>query len=197
MGCQKASQCFADRSLLTAVCFCTGYEGYENRGAISEQLHLNVLHRTLQPVDSHYCTPIIHTGTVGTIMAPISSDFVGLAITQQPEAAFISMVILFVASIALLVLCASCKKHSFDMNGRNAPEEKPSTLVSVARVNESAGRHNPSANEITSDEIEGDANIEVSEDGMVYKPWRSHTLTLGSNLEPQVNGDAGTTTKGS
>ncbi|KTG42045.1 hypothetical protein cypCar_00012029, partial [Cyprinus carpio] len=45
-------------------------------------------------------------------MAPISTDLVGWALTEQPEAAFLSIVVLFIVSIALLVLCASCKNQA-------------------------------------------------------------------------------------
>ncbi|XP_056333327.1 uncharacterized protein si:ch73-204p21.2 [Danio aesculapii] len=133
-------------------------------------------------------------------MAPISTDLVGLAYTEQPAAAFLSIVILFIASIALLVLCASCKKHSFELENSRAPaEQKTSTLVSVARTNDSAARHNPTANEITGDEmgyeVEDDGNVAVSQGGIVYKPWRSHTLTHGSSL--QVNGGVGAMTASS
>lgn len=131
-------------------------------------------------------------------MAPISTDLVGLAFTEQPAAAFLSIVILFIASIVLLVLCASCKKHSFELEKSTTPvqQKPPSTLVSVARMNDSAARHNPTANEITGDEmgyeVEDEGNVEVSQGGIVYKPWRSHTLTHGSSL--QVNGGVGAMT---
>lgn len=131
-------------------------------------------------------------------MAPISTDLLGLAFTEQPATAFLSIVFLFIASIALLVLCASCKKHSFELENSSAPaEQKSSTLVSVARMNDSAARHNPNANEITGDEIgyEDDGNVAVSQGGIVYKPWRSHTLTHGSSL--QVNGGVGAMTESS
>lgn len=127
-------------------------------------------------------------------MAPISTDLVGLAFTEQPAAAFLSIVILFIASIVLLVLCASCKKHSFELEKSTTPvqQKPPSTLVSVARMNDSAARHNPTANEITGYEVEDEGNVEVSQGGIVYKPWRSHTLTHGSSL--QVNGGVGAMT---
>ncbi|XP_043119336.1 uncharacterized protein si:ch73-204p21.2 [Puntigrus tetrazona] len=124
-------------------------------------------------------------------MAPISTDLVGWAVTEQPEAAFLSVVVLFIASIALLVLCASCKKHSFELDNRSPPEQqKSSTLVSVAKMDDSRGaRQNPIANDITEDEI----GLEAEEGGAAYRPWRSHTLTHGSSLQPQINGGVGAT----
>ncbi|XP_050988859.1 uncharacterized protein si:ch73-204p21.2 [Labeo rohita] len=125
-------------------------------------------------------------------MAPISTDLVGWAVTEQPAAAFLSIVVLFIVSIALLVLCASCKKHSFELeSSKTAPEEKKSsTLVSVAKMDNSSGaRHNPAVNDITEDEI----GLEAVEGGAAYRPWRSHTLTHGSTLPAQINGSVGTT----
>ncbi|KAL1257653.1 hypothetical protein QQF64_010897 [Cirrhinus molitorella] len=127
-------------------------------------------------------------------MAPINTDLVGWAVTEQPAAAFLSIVVLFIASIALLVLCASCKKHSFELESSNkVPEQKKSsTLVSVAKMNEPNGaRQNPAAYDITEDEL----GLEAVEGGIAYRPWRSHTLTHGSNLPSQINGGVGTTTE--
>ncbi|KAF4102055.1 uncharacterized protein si:ch73-204p21.2 [Onychostoma macrolepis] len=129
-------------------------------------------------------------------MAPIGTDLVGWAVTEQPEAAFLSIAVLFIVSIALLVLCASCKKHSFELGGSSSPPEqqKASTLVSVAKMDDSKGaRQNPATNDITEDEI----GLEAVEGGVVYKPWRSHTLTHGSSLPTQINGGVGTSTEGS
>ncbi|XP_059376061.1 uncharacterized protein si:ch73-204p21.2 [Carassius carassius] len=128
-------------------------------------------------------------------MAPIGTDLVGWAVTEQPEAAFLSIVVLFIVSIALLVLCASCKKHSFELDSHSIPEQqKTSTLVSVAKMNDSRGaRQNPADNDITEDEI----GLEAVEGEGEYRPWRSHTLTQGSSLQPQINGGIGTTTEGS
>ncbi|XP_048046696.1 uncharacterized protein si:ch73-204p21.2 [Megalobrama amblycephala] len=132
-------------------------------------------------------------------MAPIGTDVLGWAISEQPEAAFLSLIILFIASIALLALCANCKKHSFELESSSAPEQKSSTLVSVARKDDSTGaRHNPAANEITGDEIGLESeDVTISQEGIVYKPWRSHTLTHGSNPPTQINGSVGTTNEGS
>lgn len=112
-------------------------------------------------------------------MAPISPDHFGWAISAQPEAAFLSIIVLFIISIALLVLCASCKKHSFALESNSAPAQKSSTLVSVARMGDSSGvRHNPAANEITGDEIGLEPeDLTISQGGILYKPWRSHTLS--------------------
>lgn len=128
-------------------------------------------------------------------MAPISTDLIGWAVTEQPEAAFLSIIVLFIVSIALLVLCASCKKHSFELESHSVPEQqKASTLVSVAKMNDSRGaRQSPAANDITEDET----GLEAAEGDVACKPWRSHTLTHGSSLQPQINGGAGTTTEGS
>ncbi|KAG1972957.1 uncharacterized protein si:ch73-204p21.2 [Pimephales promelas] len=132
-------------------------------------------------------------------MAPISPDLFGWAISEQPEAAFLSIIVLVIISIALLVLCASCRKHSFELESNSAasaPEQKTSTLVSVARMGDSSGaRHNPAANEITGDEIGFEPeDLTISQEGIVYKPWRSHTLSQGSNLPTQLNGGVGTVT---
>ncbi|XP_067311861.1 uncharacterized protein si:ch73-204p21.2 [Pseudorasbora parva] len=126
-------------------------------------------------------------------MAPIRPDLLGWAISEQPEAVFLSIIFLFVVSIALLVLCASCKKHSFELERSSAPEKKSSTLVSVARMGDSSeARHNPAANEITDDEIGLEPeDLTVSQEGIVYKPWRSHTLTHGSSAPTQINGGVG------
>ncbi|XP_051503080.1 uncharacterized protein si:ch73-204p21.2 isoform X2 [Myxocyprinus asiaticus] len=134
------------------------------------------------------------------IMAPINTDLVGWAAKTQPEAAFVSVLILFILSIALLILCTSCKKHSFQLEEK-APEQKSSTLVSVARMKDARGA-NPAVNEITNNEIDlslepFDGNIEISRGGAAYRPWRSHTLTHGSSLQTQINGGIGTTTDGS
>ncbi|XP_077095277.1 uncharacterized protein LOC143746913 isoform X2 [Siphateles boraxobius] len=124
-------------------------------------------------------------------MAPISPDLFGWAISEQPEAAFLSIIVLFIISIALLVLCASCRKHSFELESNSAPEQKSSQLVNVARMGDSSGaRHNPAANEITGDEIEPE-DLTISQEGIVCKPWRSHYLSQGSNLPTQINGVLG------
>ncbi|XP_052009999.1 uncharacterized protein si:ch73-204p21.2 [Xyrauchen texanus] len=128
-------------------------------------------------------------------MAPISTDLVGWVAKAQPEVAFVSVLILFILSIALLILCISCKKHSFELE-ENAPKQKSSTLVSVARMEDARGA-NPAFNEITNGIEPIDGNIEISQGGAAYRPWRSHTLTHGSSLQTQINGGIGTTTDGS
>ncbi|XP_056123151.1 uncharacterized protein si:ch73-204p21.2 isoform X2 [Rhinichthys klamathensis goyatoka] len=127
-------------------------------------------------------------------MAPISPDLFGWAISEQPEAAFLSIIVLIIISIALLVLCASCRKHSFELESNSAasaPGQKTSTL---ARMGDSSGaRHNPAANEIMGDEIGLEPeDIPISQGGIVHTPWRSHTLSQGSNLPTQINGGVGT-----
>ncbi|KAK7152777.1 hypothetical protein R3I93_010868 [Phoxinus phoxinus] len=123
-------------------------------------------------------------------MAPINSDLFGWGISEQPEVAFLSIIVLFIISIALLVLCASCRKHSFELERNSAAEQKSSTLASMG--DSSGARHNPSANEITCDEIGLEPeDVRISEGGIVYKPWRSHPLNQGSTLPTQINGGVG------
>lgn len=43
-------------------------------------------------------------------MAPISTDLVGWAVSETPEAAFLSILIVFILSIAFLLICTTCKK---------------------------------------------------------------------------------------
>ncbi|KAI7804690.1 hypothetical protein IRJ41_016047, partial [Triplophysa rosa] len=117
--------------------------------------------------------------------APISTDLVGWAVSETPEAAFLSILIVFILSIALLLICTTCKKHSFQLEEK-APKENSSTLVRVEAKGDGA-RHNPAVNEITSDEI---GNLEIAKDALAYKPYRSHTLTPGSSLHGEMNGNA-------
>ncbi|ROJ78727.1 hypothetical protein DPX16_15252 [Anabarilius grahami] len=83
-------------------------------------------------------------------MAPISTDLLGWAISEQPEAAFLSLIILFIASIALLALCANCK------NAIKLTHQMHFNLVFEGLESE---------------------DVTISQEGIVYKPWRSHTLT--------------------
>ncbi|XP_055027948.1 uncharacterized protein [Misgurnus anguillicaudatus] len=115
-------------------------------------------------------------------MAPISTELMGLALTEQPEAAFLSILIVFILSIALLLMCTTCQKHSFELE-QKAPTQNSSNLVRVATKGE-GGSQNPAANEITSDEI---GNLEISPEGLPYKAWRSHTLIRDSTY---MNGNA-------
>lgn len=124
-------------------------------------------------------------------MAPISTELMGLALTEQPEAAFLSILIVFILSIALLLMCTTCQKHSFELEEK-APTQNSSKLVRVA-PNGEGGRQNPAANEITSDEI---GNLEISPEGLPYKAWRSHTLSRDSTLHMNGNADGSVTLQG-
>ncbi|XP_056624734.1 uncharacterized protein si:ch73-204p21.2 [Triplophysa dalaica] len=118
-------------------------------------------------------------------MAPISTDLVGWAMSETPEAAFLSIIIVFIISIALLVICTTCKKHSFQLEEKT-PKEKSSKLVKVEAKGDVA-RQNPAINEITSDEI---GNVEIGKDALAFKPYRSHTLIPGARLHGETNGNA-------
>ncbi|XP_073668424.1 uncharacterized protein [Paramisgurnus dabryanus] len=122
-------------------------------------------------------------------MAPISTELMGLALTEQPEAAFLSILIVFILSIALLLMCTTCQKHSFELEEK-APTQNSSKLVRVA-TNGEGGRQNPAANEITSDEI---GNLEISPEGL--PAWRSHTLSRDSTLHMNGNADGSVTLQG-
>ncbi|KAK2878968.1 hypothetical protein Q8A67_019759 [Cirrhinus molitorella] len=75
-------------------------------------------------------------------------------------------------------------QHRSESSNKVPEQKKSSTLVSVAKMNEPNGaRQNPAAYDITEDEL----GLEAVEGGIAYRPWRSHTLTHGSNLPSQIN----------
>ncbi|KAL4630427.1 hypothetical protein GN956_G15805 [Arapaima gigas] len=118
------------------------------------------------------------------VMANMAADVMGSAPGSfLPGVTLTSMAFILILFIMLLMLCSSCRRHSFDLQD-SSQQDNPSSLIHVIKLKETqGGRDNPSHGQLTMDEIgETDA---VSQGWSNPGPTRESLGPLFGNLRVQ------------